>query len=710
MKKYLLMLFTMISMFVFSSGRVNASGYEGKVGYESTGGSYIFYYYTEQSDVNVTLNIYSSNGDSNRTMEKQNGVYVSIYNAAVGDEYNYTICQAGGSPCETVVDPFSPYLNNAGTANVILDVSLIEADWGVIKTNGVSDYSRSIYALDPAEFVSNMPNPVVEGKTTFSVFDKMAAPVTIANTAVGIDYLKTTGYTYIEMSNLYNNHYYLNINPMYSNKINDDDTFKEYQAMIKAYKGYNLNVVLRTNFSSVSLELEKALNAISPDAVTNGKLNFSNSIVQRYIKEVYTRWARDYKVDGFYIEDSSEYGSEYLPSLISLIRTINSSSFIYTGSNVGEFTTSDKLHNLLFGSLSEFDSQGILNGYYNKDKLTELYKTMFSGYYNASEGQDNALKTINNFGSIDDLEVYSKVKGTLGMAANNVDVVNKIKLSLYTIFSSAGTPRIISGNEFLNTSMNDGVGVDEENKACITTSICYLKGSEKSINWNSLKDNGNISRIMVNYRNSYYYQFPSVYTMKNTTEISINDDLLSKGTLFITFTYSARTNGDIEKSILIMNYANTDVDTALISDKDYTRVSALLGKVSEVDGATKFAANTFYTFTEVRNVSLPQWVYIVVVLGLIGIVIGIRQLGIYLLKKKRGIDYNDIKPDNGWFFRKKKGEQKPKKVEEPSIFETFLASDPLIKEKRDARKAEKEKKKAQKEQEKENDDNKKEGE
>ncbi|MBR3891046.1 MAG: hypothetical protein IKJ30_03150 [Bacilli bacterium] len=711
MKKYLLMLFTMISMFIFSSGIVNADGYEGKVGYESTGGSYIFYYYTEQPDVTVTLNIYSSNGDANRAMAKENGVYVLAYNASVGDEYNYTICQAGGSPCETVVDPFSPYLNNAETANVILDVSLIESDWGVIETNPVNDYSRSIYALDPAEFVANLPNPVVDGKTTFSVFDKMIAPLNIANTAIGMEYIKTTGYTYIEMSHLYNNHYYFNINPNYSNKVNENDALKEYQAMIKAYKGYNLNVILRTTFSTASPELGKALNAISPGAVNEGKLNFLNPIVQRYIKEVYLRWVTEYKVDGFYIEDSIDYGSEYLASLISDIKEIKKDSFIYTGSDAGEFTASDKLQNLLLGSLERFDNAGILNGAYDQEKLTSLYQAMFSGYYGRNENLYNSVKTINNFGDLEELDVYSKIKGSLGMAANNTDVINKIKLALYTIYASAGTPRVVAGNEFLNTSMNDGVGVDDENKACITSSLCYLKGTEKSINWNSLKDNGNISRIMINYRNSYYYQYPSLYSMTYAGNIIVNEELLSKGVLFVTFMYRARNNGDIEKSILIINYSDEEITMGAISENDYTKVSALLGRVKDVEGNTSVAPITLYTYTQVKNVSLPQWVYIVVVLSLIGVVIGVRQLGIYLLKKKHGIDYNEIKPDSRWFFRKKKGEKEEKKPQEPSIFETFVASDPLIKERREMRKAEKEKKKAQKKEQKNNDDdNKKEGE
>jgi hypothetical protein len=90
-----------------------------------------------------------------------------------------------------------------------------------------------------------------------------------------------------------------------------------------------------------------------------------------------------------------------------------------------------------------------------------------------------------------------------------------------------------------------------------------------------------------------------------------------------------------------------------------------------------------------------------------------------MLKKKRGIDYNDIKPESGWLFRKNKGEKKNISLEEDSIIESFLMSDPLVKEKREQMKAQKKKNKEEKknsnennksdENKKDDSDNKKEG-
>ena len=718
MKKYLMMLFAIISMFIFNVDITSASGYEGKLGYESTGGSYVFYYYTDQSDVTVTLNVTSASGTANLPMVKEDGVYVTLYSASLGDTYNYTVCKTGAT-CVDVIDPFSPYLTNSGNSNIILDVSSLDAEWVGIKTISVGEMSKSIYALNPEKYVENLADPVIEGKTNFSVFDKMSASISSGNTAFGIDYLKTAGFTYIEMSNLYNSNYYSNINHLYSNQSAELDALSEYQAMMKLYKGYKLNVVLKTNFVNVSSELEKNLNSMSPTAVVDGKLNFSNDIAKRYIREVYARWAEEYYIDGFYIEDSNLYEDEFLKDLIDELIELDGSLFIYTNSAIGGSTVSDTLQNLLFGSLEELDGNGIVNGVYTSEGMTNLYKAMFGGYYDSREGYKNASKVINNFGSEKGLDIYSKVKGTQGLSSNDYEVINRIKVGLYTIYSSIGIPRIIAGNEFMNTNMNDGSGVESELKACVTTTVCYLKGEYKSINWNSLKSNGNISAVMATYRSMYYYQFPSTYTFENAASFAVNNELLSSGILYMTFSYNARSNGDMSRSLLIINYSDESIETGKISEKHYQSVSALVGNVIAGEETTTFAPFTFYTYTEIRNLTLPQWVYIVVAIALVGLVVGVRQFGIYMLKKKRGIDYNDIKPESGWLFRKNKGEKKNVSLEEDSIIESFLMSDPLVKEKREQMKAQKKKNKEEKKNSNENNksdenknddsDNKKEG-
>ena len=73
--------------------------------------------------------------------------------------------------------------------------------------------------------------------------------------------------------------------------------------------------------------------------------------------------------------------------------------------------------------------------------------------------------------------------------------------------------------------------------------------------------------------------------------------MLSKGIVYITFTYNARSNGDMTRSLLIINFSNESVESGKISEKQYQSVSALVGNVIAGESTTTFAPFTFYTFT-----------------------------------------------------------------------------------------------------------------
>ena len=711
MKKFIMMIFAFVSVFVFSS-KVEAA-YDGKIGYEQHSGTYVFYYYTDRENPKIYLNIIKDSGDLKRELTfDEGGIYLYIASSGeveVEDKYNYTICDMNDENCITTIDPFSPYLSNDGTSNIVLDTTYMEPEWKDKDNKNVTDYSKSIYAIDVEQFVEDIDDPVVDGKTSFSVFDKMIVESSKGNTPVGMNYLKSVGFTHLEMFGLYHPNHYMGVNNLYSNMTHEYSALQEYQDMHQKYKSFNMNLVLRTNFATPSPTLAQALNVISSEAVVDGKINFDNPIAQRYLKEVYKTWVSNYYINGFYIEDSGLYTPAFLNSLISELKTINAGLYIYTSTDIGGFTTSDELQNLLFGSLNSFDSKGIINGHYSEDELKKLTSAMFSGYYDSRKGYENAANIINNIGSFSGMDVYSKVRGAYGMTADNNDITSKIQLALYTIYASAGTPRIVGGNEFYNTNLSNGQGIDESEKACVSASVCYLKGNSKKLDWDHLKNVGNQLQIISNYRKSYYYQFPSLYTLENSQEMSINEGLLEKGVIYLTIGYQAIANGDFQKSILIINFSDENVDMEHLSEGSYDRVSALVGSVSSVDEKARIAKNTFYTYTEVRDVRLPQWVYILVGIGLVGAMLAIRQFCIYLLKKKHGIDYNDLKPASRWKFGKKKtgNNEQTTQMKETSIFETFLADDPLIKERREKRKQEKANKKKESEKE---DDDKKEGE
>ena len=120
---------------------------------------------------------------------------------------------------------------------------------------------------------------------------------------------------------------------------------------------------------------------ISSTAVSGDTLNFSDPIVKRYIKEVYTRWVKEFKIDGFYIEDAATYGEEYLTSLASSLSGVNSGLFIYSNGGNTTYKANDNMQNLLLGSLNSLDGKGIVNGVYYKDDLKQPMQEFFKDIY-----------------------------------------------------------------------------------------------------------------------------------------------------------------------------------------------------------------------------------------------------------------------------------------------------------------------------------------
>ena len=139
-----MMIFAFVSVFVFSS-KVEAA-YDGKIGYEQHSGTYVFYYYTDRENPKIYLNIIKDSGDLKRELTfDEGGIYLYIASSGeveVEDKYNYTICDMNDENCITTIDPFSPYLSNDGTSNIVLDTTYVEPEWKDKGNKNVTDYSK----------------------------------------------------------------------------------------------------------------------------------------------------------------------------------------------------------------------------------------------------------------------------------------------------------------------------------------------------------------------------------------------------------------------------------------------------------------------------------------------------------------------------------------------------------------------------------------
>lgn len=707
----------MLSIFAFLfifTNKVNAIDYSGKLGYSYTATYTEFYFVTDNENIDHINLIIESIDNPVLLTEIEDGVYHRNQTGDLKDkEYYYNVCFED-STCVDILDPFAYTINTVGDKNVILDTNSFNVNgWNGVYTSNSNYFSNSIYAIEADKYVKqlNVIQPTQENYDeelgnlgglgglggignqpqvvlTNSVFSKLANPTKYANNddpniLTGFSYLEQSGIKYLEIGDLYDSNNYYSPNQSFSSKYDAYSAIKEYKELMINYKSINMNIIARMDILSPTGLLKESLKVFSNNYLTSeGLLNLNDPMIQRYIKSIYKHWVSEYKIDGFYIENASLYGNEYLSSLINELKGINKDIFIYTDSkDLSEYHLSDELQNILLGSLSNSNNEGIINGNYSEEAFDKLINAMFSGYYNNRGEYDKASKTINNIGSLKDLDIYSKIKLISGITADDYMVQNKINVALYTMFASVGVPRLIAGNEFLNTTViptEDIASTSAENKVCTSTNAyCYAKGDLKTLDWGHLLRYSSKLTNMMAYRNRYSYQYPSVYSMVHGESINYDKELVKSGLLYLTIDYKAGYNGDTEKTFMLINYSQNPISIPHITDRDYSAVTSLVGRVNKNDDDTTIQGITFFTFTQSKINKIPNWVYILVAFGLLVFVFGLRAILIKLLKNKRGIDYNEYKKQK---IEEEKARKKAKKSKhsEMNVFETYLADDPIF--------------------------------
>ena len=688
MKKIYGYIISVFTFFLFFSLKVNAAEYQGDLGYIYSPSSTEFYLLVNDDTVEkVELHI---DGIESVEMSKESDVYRYVYTASDlnNTEYYYNICYTD-STCVAITDPFALTSNHNGDRNVILDVNSFSiGTWEGVSIKDATLYNNSIYALEAEKFVDNLEIVPQEGEVvTNSVFSKLSTKTTMKNQngdtkdiVTGYEYLTKIGMKYLEVGNLYDSNNYFYPNTKFSSNIDKYSSIEEYQKFINAYKRYNMNVIARMDILNPGETLKNNFSVLNSDYIIDGKLNLANQQIQRYIKDLYRTWVEVYKIDGFYIIGADEYGKDLYDSLINELKDIiqGKQLFIYSDSNeLGIYHTSDTLQDAMYGSLLDNSSNGVINGEFTKDSFSKLINAMFSGKYSDMSKYYESNYTINNFGSIEGLDVYSKMKIVSGTTSKASSINDKVKIALQLIFSSAGIPRIVSGNEFYNNTPVNEFDSDFESvkKICAgQSSFCYAIGTDKKIEWLNSRGNSYQLNKLSNYRQMYMYQFPSFDSMRNMQTITYNEELVNKGILYLIFEYKTSRTGDMEKSILIVNFSTQEEVLDSLSQKDYSEVAALVGKVEVKEENIVIKGLTFFTYSELRGNNVPQWAYILICLGLVFLIFGIRGILIKQLKDKRGIDYKE------YAYELKKGRKK--KHKEPSAFSQYLSENSIFKKKK----------------------------
>lgn len=696
---------TVAFLFLFTC-KVSAQSYNGALGYEYSFNSTKFYFYIQNEDIDyIDLYINDSLVTTEHMIKDDSGIYYADIqdNAIEGGlnkkEYYYNICYKD-STCIESIDPFATTINMNGDRNVILDSSAYNIDnWDYLNSNMIKN--PIIYSIDGEKFTENINGPFVSSEQDTSlinsVFEKLVGKTKYMDRDIGYNYIIRSGINYLEIGNLYDENNYFYPNHEYSSKENNIDVISELKHFIKGYKSENINIILRTNFITLEDNFKNNLTKLSLNYVDNGKINLNDEMMQKYILDVYKNWIKEYKVDGFYIEDSNLYPDSYLSNVINTLKSINSNLIIYTDdSSDGEYYTSDKLQTLLLGDLSNNSKEGILNETFSAEIMEELINSMFGGYYNDLSKIKNGSKIINNLGSMNGLDVYSKLRLISGLGTQENILSTKIKLAFYTLYSSIGIPRIISGNEFLNTTTiptSDIAITDPDTMVCNNSnSICYAIGDNKHISWDYLVKNNSILNILSSFRNRYTNYYPNSNSLNASISISYNKELLKLGVIQLYFDYDANNNGDIDDATIVINYSGKDISIEALENrnKESFYTIRLVGAALLGEEDTKISAYGFIGYSNVKLTKLPNWAYILIAIALFGIIFGLRSLFVYLLKTKKGIDYNEYSKT-----QRKSKKTKKEKVKEASVFQTYLGDEPILNNLKN--KAKKDKKKQDKE-------------
>lgn len=681
MKKILLSVFSFIFFFFFVSTEVKAEDYNGNLGYTYSTSSTIFWFVTDNENFDkIYLHIESL--ESVEMEEYASGIYMYAYGGDLKNkEYHYSVCD--GLECSEVIDPFSKVLNKSGTRSVIVANTTTNLEgWGGVNTISVSSYNKSIYAIEPDKFAETLTlKDNTDSSIPNSIFSKISYPSQYYGTStqkyVGYEYLEQMGIKYLEIGDLYdeNNYFSPNLNFCV------DSCDKELKNAILNFKKIKLNVIGRVDFLNLNSSLENTLKAYSQDYVLDHKINLENPIMRQYIKDVFIHWIKEYKLDGFYILNAQSYGSEYLNQLKQLLLQENPNLFIYTDNSIeGQYHTSDKLQEALFGELTNATSKGIASNDFSKEKFDNFIDGLFGGYYNNKSKYENASKVINNIGDFNGLDIYSKMALTLAISVSDTVIKDKISLALMSIFSSVGIPRLIAGSEFFNNNIiptGDIDSIETENKVCReNTKLCYRVGDNKKLDWISLINNDTETLSFMTQRNKNIANYPSIYSMSNSSSMSYDANLINKGVFLLTFDYPGENVGEYEQTKFIINFSDVNQDVNVNLDGKGISYSKYLGNIVNVDDKQYIQAITLVTITQRKVNNTPSWVYILIMFALLLIIFGTRYICIKFLKTKYNIEYDEYTKQNR--LKAKKSKKKKEQNKGDNVFKQFLSDEPLF--------------------------------
>ena len=694
-------IFVAFLMFVFGGKNIDASEsvaiYNDELGYSYSSSSTSFKIWSSSaSSIEVVVE-----GSVNKTQALSKDPNTNVWLGFVGGdlsgcEYSYTIRYEDGTVYENVLDPYGYYLNENQTRNMVYSDTVVSFDewYNITKPLDIKDKNKIIYGVNIDTFSSSSSwngNEDYKGK----LMSLSASGTNYNNAVTGFDHIKNLGVTYVELSNINNLK-----NPFV---VSDKYVYGEYgysgnlemKSIVNTYYLSNIGIVLTFDYTIFSSELADAFNKIDKEYfISNTTFDMSTAMARKYIKDIILYWAEEYKLSGIRIENMGSYDVNLINEISAGLLAINEKMIIYGNGSYSELNNAKAGENNLsqlngvkmlngsfnyamLGDVNAKDGTGILAGNFSEETIESLKFTLLSSANNGQInydlvkgisyknywGNDTSYQLINYFGTKDGLSIYDK------LFINNLSgtklIEQKIILGFGTLMVSGGIPYIEAGSEFLASYQNFE---DTENSICtLENSLCfYSSADKKNIDWSFAYRNESIVnsfRSLVNFRKSdstYIQEKTSI--IKNNVKIVVGED----GNIGYERNYPNAYVNDLEKVVVLFNYSNNLYNVANFGGDGWQK-SYQYNQAAKDGDKVMMPASSIYMASKTCPPKINQWVMLVIVLGVIGL---LYSFNIFMNKKlveNRGYDINDINRKYRPFINRNKnkdGSKEEKKEEQ----------------------------------------------
>ena len=677
----------------FNAKTINAqevvNTYDGELGYSYSSSSTEFKIWSSTAaEIKVVVEgEMFEGGIKEQLLDKDNTNnvwYGSVGGDLSGYEYSFYIKHNDGTEYENVLDPYGKYLNESKTRNYIFnDLVISSTAWSEVGRLTPNDKSKIIYGLDLNSFSSHTTwngDSLNKGK----LLSLNQSGTSYNSIPTGFDHIKNLGVTYVQISNLIEGASPFVINQKYVSGDLGYSGVVELRQVVGSYYGENIGIIIDFDFKDIADALIENFNMIDKSYYSNGdnELDFDNEMLKKYIKEVLVYWVQTYKLSGIKFSNMATFDYEYINDVVAEVRKSNSGLVIYGDGSYSEVNqtkagennlanmqnvamTNKSLNYALFGDLNNKDSKGILSDDYAEKNIESLKFALLSGVdnnqlnyslvegisYKGDWGVTNSFQIINALGQINGLSLYDKLKIN-NLIGNRIE--QKMVLAFGTLMISGGIPYIQAGDEFLVSYRNFE---NEENSICTGSAgskTCFFNvASQKIIDWSYAYDNNdsiNAFRSLVNFRK------------KDTEVIQTNAEVLKKrvtiysgetGNIGFKRNYPGAYVDDTKNILVLFNYSNQEYAIDDYKDKGWTGLYNY--NLSNRDGKIiNMKPLSIYIEKQVRPPVVSQWVLLLIVISVIGL---LYYANIYLNKRlveKHGYDITDIKKKYRPFINKEK--------------------------------------------------------